>query len=95
VYTWIWRHIPFRQWQLKTAVSLVLVAAVGALLWFKVFPWVEPILPLDDGQIEDTGGQPVDTVPFVEPTSAEPSPTAPAGANLPGPDVLPSVRSSR
>jgi hypothetical protein len=58
VYAWLWRHLPFRSWQLKTLVSLVLAVAIAGLLWFKVFPAVEPLLPFDDGQVETTGGQP-------------------------------------
>ena len=60
MYGWIWRHIPFRQPQLKALVSLLLVGAVVALLWFKVFPAVEPLLPFDDGQIENSNGSPAD-----------------------------------
>lgn len=80
MYGWIWRHIPFKQWQLKSLVSVVLIGALGALLWYKVFPAVEPILPFDDVQVEttDPGGglEPpstaVSTVPSTAP-SAEPS----------------------
>ncbi|GAA1546931.1 hypothetical protein GCM10009827_078930 [Dactylosporangium maewongense] len=60
MYGWIWRHIPFKQWQLKSLVSVILIGALGALLWYKVFPAVEPILPFDDVQVETTdqdGGQ--------------------------------------
>jgi len=52
VYGWIWRHIPFKQWQLKALVSAVLAGAVAALLWYQVFPAVEPLLPFDDVQVE-------------------------------------------
>jgi hypothetical protein len=58
MYGWLWRHIPVRQAKLKALISLVLVAAIGALLWYKVFPAVEPILPFDDGQIENSNGSP-------------------------------------
>jgi hypothetical protein len=70
MYAWIWRHIPFRQWQLKTLVSLVLVAAISALLWFKVFPLVEPILPFYDGQIEnsDTAPSAPEPLPSLSPS---------------------------
>jgi cytoskeletal protein RodZ len=85
VYGWIWRHIPFKQWQLKSLVSVVLIGAVTALLWYKVFPAVEPALPFDDVQVETTdpaGGQ-------VEPASTAPSPAA---SNTPSklPSKLPS-----
>jgi hypothetical protein len=68
VYGWIWRHIPFRQPQLKALVSLLLVGAVAALLWFKVFPAVEPILPFDDGQIENSNGSPADGGDILSPS---------------------------
>ena len=80
LYAWIWRHIPFKQWQLKSLVSVVLVGAVAALLWYKVFPAVEPVLPFDDVQVETTdpaGGQ-------VEPPSTAPS-TAASTAPSTGP----------
>jgi hypothetical protein len=52
VYAWIWRHLPFGL-PGKIIGSLVLVAAVVALLWFKVFAMVEPLLPNNDGQVEN------------------------------------------
>ncbi|WP_238019912.1 hypothetical protein KZZ52_00300 [Dactylosporangium sp. AC04546] len=78
MYAWIWRHIPFRQWQLKALVSLVLVGVAGALLWYQLFPAVEPLLPFDDVQVETT------TTPE-EP--ATPPSTAPSAI---APQVLPS-----
>jgi hypothetical protein len=81
VYGWIWRHIPFKQWQLKSLVSAVLIGAFAALLWYKVVPAVEPALPFDDVQVETTdpaGGQP------------EPPSTAPSSAPSAGPSKLPS-----
>jgi hypothetical protein len=74
VYAWIWRHLPFRPWPAKLATSLVLIAAIGALLWYVVFPWAEPLLPFDDVQVtEDSGvpGAPADPgVPGVEEPSS-------------------------
>jgi len=58
MYAWIWRHLPFRYWPLKLATSLVLIAAVGALLWYVVFPWAEPLLPFDDVQVTEDSGVP-------------------------------------
>ncbi|MCU1656382.1 MAG: uncharacterized protein JWO57_1038 [Pseudonocardiales bacterium] len=46
MYTWIWRHLPGTM-PLKLLQTLVLVAAVSALLLFVVFPWVEPHLPIN------------------------------------------------
>jgi hypothetical protein len=58
MYAWLWRHLPFRRWQYKLATSLVLVVGVGALLWYVVFPWAEPLLPFDDVQVTQDSGDP-------------------------------------
>jgi hypothetical protein len=55
MYAWIWHKLPFGLWGKLTG-SVVLVAAVGALLWFVVFPWATPLLPFDDVQV-GTGTQ--------------------------------------
>ncbi len=46
MYTWIWRHLPGPV-AVRIVQSLVLVAAVCALLLFVVFPLVEPHLPIN------------------------------------------------
>jgi hypothetical protein len=51
VYSWIWRHLPGGTAS-KAVLSLVLVAAVVALLLFVVFPWVEPRLPFNDVTVD-------------------------------------------
>ncbi|MET7393134.1 hypothetical protein ABZS66_06515 [Dactylosporangium sp. NPDC005572] len=73
MYGWIWRHIPFKRWQLKALVSLVLAGVAGALLWYQLFPAVEPLLPFDDVQVETTTGDspapaPSTTAPQVLPS---------------------------
>lgn len=66
MYAWIWRHLPFGL-PGKLAGSLVLAGGAVALLWFVLFPWLDPfveqtLLPWDDGQLEGdftpTGGEP-------------------------------------
>lgn len=47
MYVWIWRMLPGGV-PGKIVGSLVLLAAVVALLFFVVFPWLEPRLPLND-----------------------------------------------
>ncbi len=90
MYGWIWRHIPVRQAKFKALISLVVVAALGALLWYKVFPAIEPILPFDDGQIENSNGQPADGGNGRVPGNApSPSPSGPAGPTS-VPVVIPS-----
>jgi hypothetical protein len=57
VYAWIWRRLPFGLAGKLTG-SVLIAAAVVALLWFLAFPWAEPLLPFDDVQVtqEDGGG---------------------------------------
>lgn len=46
MYGWIWAHLPGgRLGRLAQAVTLAMLAA--AILWFVVFPWLGPRLPLD------------------------------------------------
>jgi hypothetical protein len=47
VYTWIWRTLPGGL-PGKLIGCAILIASVGVLLWFVVFPWAEPLLPIDD-----------------------------------------------
>jgi hypothetical protein len=47
VYSWIWRKLPGGL-PGKIIGSLLLVAAVAAILFFYVFPWVETRLPVTD-----------------------------------------------
>lgn len=52
MYEWIWRKLPFGL-PGKLAGSAALIAVVIAILWFWVFPAIEPILPFDDAQVTD------------------------------------------
>lgn len=54
MYAWIWRKLPLGLWG-KVTGSLVLVATVGVLLWYVVFPWATPLLPFDDVQVGTAG----------------------------------------
>ncbi|MFG2038808.1 hypothetical protein [Dactylosporangium sp. NPDC048998] len=84
MYSWIWRHIPFKQWQLKALVSAVLITGAGALLWYEIFPAVEPILPFYDVQVESTDpGADINVESPAPPPSTGPTATNP-------PVVLPS-----
>jgi hypothetical protein len=51
VYSWLWRIFPGGVVG-KFLCSLVLLAAVVALLWFVVFPWIDPLLPFNDVTVE-------------------------------------------
>jgi len=46
MYVWIWRHLPGPT-AVRIVESLVLLLLVVALLFFVVFPWLEPYLPFD------------------------------------------------
>ena len=46
MYTWIWRHLPGPA-AVKTLEALIIVLALVALLFFVIFPWLEPYLPFD------------------------------------------------
>ena len=55
MYAWIWRRLPFGL-PGKLTGSTLLIAGLGVLLWFVVFPWATPLLPFDDVQV-GTGSQ--------------------------------------
>jgi hypothetical protein len=44
MYAWIWRHLP-GPIGVRLALAVVLVCAVVALLFFVIFPLVDPLLP--------------------------------------------------
>jgi len=46
VYSWIWRHLPGPT-AARAAQALLLFLIVVALLFFVIFPWLEPYLPFD------------------------------------------------
>jgi hypothetical protein len=47
MYGWIWRHLPGPM-AARIALAVVLVVGVVALLFFVVFPFVDPLLPFND-----------------------------------------------
>jgi hypothetical protein len=50
MYTWIWHKLPFGS-PGKVVCSLLLIVGVAALLWYVIFPAIDPLLPFNDGQI--------------------------------------------
>ncbi|GAA2680808.1 MULTISPECIES: hypothetical protein [Actinoplanes] len=86
MYAWIWRKLPGGLWS-RLTMSIVMLAAVGSLLWYVIFPWATPLLPFDDVQVGDTGQ--------IDPNSVNPnsevSPgTVPsAGPDASAPDAIP------
>ena len=51
MYPWIWRHLPGGV-ATKLVVTVTMLAAVLALLFFVVFPTVEPLLPFNDVTVD-------------------------------------------
>lgn len=51
MYGWIWRHLP-GPWPAKMLGALILLAAAAALLWYVVFPWAGPKLPINDVTVQ-------------------------------------------
>ena len=73
MYTWIWRQLPGGL-PGKLVGSLLLLTAAVLLLFFVVFPAVEPLLPFGDVTVEQDSAS--------RPALAREEP-APAGAFLP------------
>ena len=51
MYAWLWRHLPGAP-PVKAAVAVALTMIVAAVLWYLVFPWVEPKVQFDRGVID-------------------------------------------
>ncbi|HEX2416506.1 MAG TPA: hypothetical protein VHJ83_00075 [Micromonosporaceae bacterium] len=51
MYGWIWNKLPFGL-PGKIIGSLLLIGIAVWLLWYHLFPAVEPLLPFDDVQVE-------------------------------------------
>ncbi len=68
MYGWIWRRLPFGL-PGRIIGSLLLAVGVAALLWYLVFPLIDPLLPFNDVQVTPGTGQ-----------SATPTPT-PSGTH--------------
>jgi hypothetical protein len=95
MYAWIWNHLPFGL-RGRIAGSALLVGLAVALLWYVVFPWLDPfieqtVLPWNDGQLEGDftpAGDPGLGDPAAPGGVPEPTPTGPDGRPL-DPDGIP------
>jgi hypothetical protein len=54
LYAWIWRRLP-GEGPTKVLIALGLVLVAVALLWYVVFPWLEPKLEFDRNTVENGG----------------------------------------
>ncbi|GAA4061244.1 hypothetical protein [Actinomadura miaoliensis] len=52
MYAWIWRHLPGERLRTKALAALALAAAGVLLLWYVVFPWLEPKVQFDRGVVD-------------------------------------------
>jgi hypothetical protein len=62
MYTWIWRTLPGGL-PGKLLGTLVLLAAAVLLLFFVVFPEIEPLLPFSDVTVDGQQQPPADAPP--------------------------------
>jgi hypothetical protein len=46
MYGWIWRHLPGPT-PLRVASALMIFLVIVAILFFVIFPWLEPYMPFD------------------------------------------------
>jgi hypothetical protein len=69
MYGWIWRHLPFGL-PGKIIGSTLLVTGTLALLWFQVFPAIEPLMPFDEVQVgTDRAGDGAGNAPTDDPSA--------------------------
>jgi hypothetical protein len=54
MYGMLWRLLPGDR-VVKALIVVILVVAVAAVLWYGVFPWVEPKIQFDHGTVEGGG----------------------------------------
>lgn len=60
MYGWIWRRLPGSgPAKIGTAVGLIVVCV--AMLWFVVFPWIEPQIQFDQGVVHNGPSAPAGT----------------------------------
>ena len=57
MYAWIWRRLP-GTWQAKTALAVLLAVVAAVVLWYVVFPWLEPKVQFDHGVVDGTPSSP-------------------------------------
>lgn len=73
MYGFLWRHLP-GPWPLRLVESLALLVGVVALLFYVVFPAVDPHLPFNDVTVNSP------TIITVPPPTVSPTPSPTATA---------------
>ncbi|MEO8328463.1 MAG: hypothetical protein ABI586_00535 [Candidatus Nanopelagicales bacterium] len=58
MYAWLWRQLPGPVY-VRIVIAVLLFAAVVAVLFHWVFPWVEPRLPFTDVTVESSSASPM------------------------------------
>ncbi|WP_030170549.1 hypothetical protein [Spirillospora albida] len=53
MYAWIWRNLP-GAWPAKAALAASLALIAALVLWYVVFPWLEPKFQFDQGVVRST-----------------------------------------
>jgi hypothetical protein len=81
MYEWIWRKLPGGL-AAKLGGCVVLFAGVLALLFFVIFPWVEPRLPWNDVTVNSPSIE--QTVPSSSPLPSNVQPSLGSPSALPG-----------
>ena len=57
MYAWLWNHLPGNT-GVRAFISILLFLAVVAVLFVWVFPWLVPLLPLDDVTVTEGAAVP-------------------------------------
>lgn len=55
MYGAIWRLLPGER-PVKVLTAAVIILGIVALLWYLLFPWLEPKIRFDHGTVQDDGG---------------------------------------
>lgn len=54
MYAYLWNHLPGNT-AVRAVISIALFLAVVAVLFVWVFPWLVPLLPLDEVTVTEAG----------------------------------------
>ncbi len=87
MYGWLWRHLP-GPWFARLGELLVLLVGILALLFYVVFPAVDPHLPFNEVTVQQPSPSPTVTTTTTTTVTQSPTPsyypTASGSAGVPG-----------